>query len=64
MTGAVISLLRETVPGPGSDRFMSPELAQTVELVTSGAVLTAASELGTFEHSLADVDGTVLTGVS
>lgn len=64
VTGAVISLLRETVPGPGSDRFMSPELAQTVELVTSGAVLTAASELGTFEHTLADVDGTVLTGVS
>ncbi len=40
-TAAVLKLLRETVPGPGPDRHLSPEIEQTVELVRTGAVLAA-----------------------
>ncbi|MCQ9367051.1 histidine ammonia-lyase [Brevibacterium sp. 50QC2O2] len=42
VTGAVIAGLRELVPGCGPDRFMSPELAATIEYVRSGSALTAA----------------------
>jgi histidine ammonia-lyase len=49
-TAAVIAALRETVPGMGPDRFMTPELAAAEQLVGSGAVVraaaTAAGELG------------------
>ena len=38
-TAAVLRLLRETVPGPGPDRHLSPEIEHTVELVRTGAVL-------------------------
>jgi histidine ammonia-lyase len=40
-TSAVLALLRETVPGPGPDRHLSPEIEQAVELVRSGAVVAA-----------------------
>jgi histidine ammonia-lyase len=40
-TAAVLKLLRETVPGPGPDRHLSPEIEQTVELVRTGALLAA-----------------------
>jgi histidine ammonia-lyase len=40
-TSAVLALLRRTVPGPGPDRYLSPEIEQTVELVRTGAVVTA-----------------------
>ncbi|ALO65721.1 histidine ammonia-lyase [Arthrobacter alpinus] len=43
---AVIELLRATVPGPGSDRFLSPELEEADRLVGSGAI-RAAAELAT-----------------
>lgn len=39
---AVIELLRATVPGPGSDRFLSPELEEADRLVGSGAIRDAA----------------------
>ena len=42
-TGAVISLLRSTgIQGPGPDRFLSPDIEKTVELVRDGSVLAAA----------------------
>ena len=41
-TGAVVGLLRGSVAGPGPDRFLSPELAEAVGLVRSGAVVRAA----------------------
>jgi histidine ammonia-lyase len=47
-TGAVVRLLREHgVGAPGPDRFLSPEIETAVELVASGAVLSAVeSEIG------------------
>lgn len=41
-TGAVVAALREKVGGPGTDRFLAPELAAATEFVASGAVLSAA----------------------
>lgn len=38
----VLAVLRETVQGPGSDRFLSPELEEADRLVGSGAILAAA----------------------
>ncbi len=40
-TAAALSALRSRVPGPGPDRYMSPELAAVESLVRSGAVLAA-----------------------
>ena len=45
-TGAVIDLLRrEGIAGPGPDRFLSPEIEKTVDLVRNGAVLAAAESV-------------------
>jgi histidine ammonia-lyase len=41
-TGAVVSALRESVPGPGPDRFLSPEIEAAVAFVRSGAAVAAA----------------------
>jgi histidine ammonia-lyase len=41
-TAAVLGELRQTVPGPGPDRPLSPEIAAAVECVASGAALAAA----------------------
>jgi histidine ammonia-lyase len=40
-TEAAVSVLREVVPGPGPDRFLSPELAAAGELVRSGRLVEA-----------------------
>jgi histidine ammonia-lyase len=40
-TAAALSVLRASVPGPGPDRFLFPELSSVEELVRSGAVLEA-----------------------
>jgi histidine ammonia-lyase len=45
---AVIAALRETVPGPGTDRYLAPEIASAVAFVQSGRALAAA-------RSVADV---------
>jgi histidine ammonia-lyase len=46
-TGAVVRLIREHVPGPGPDRYLSPEIDVVVELVGSGAVVAAVTaEIG------------------
>lgn len=42
-TGAVVSRLRENVEGPGPDRFLAPDIENTVQLVQSGEIVTAAS---------------------
>lgn len=39
VTGAVRNRLRKVVPGPGPDRFLSPELEAAVEFVRQGRVL-------------------------
>ncbi|GAB3793042.1 histidine ammonia-lyase [Nocardioides ungokensis] len=45
-TGAVVRLLRTSgIQGPGPDRHLSPEIEASVELVRSGAVLTAVEEV-------------------
>jgi histidine ammonia-lyase len=45
-TGAVVRLLRDSgIQGPGPDRHLSPEIETAVELVRSGAVLTAVEEV-------------------
>ncbi|MDU0479306.1 histidine ammonia-lyase [Staphylococcus chromogenes] len=41
-TAAVIAKLREQVNGPGTDRFLSPEMNTTVDLVATRALLDAA----------------------
>ena len=43
-TGAALSAVRSVVPGPGPDRWMSPELAAVEELVRSGELLAAVEE--------------------
>src|SRR5207302_4413243 len=42
-TAAVVAGLRENVAGAGPDRFLAPEIAATVEYVTSGAAVAAAN---------------------
>jgi histidine ammonia-lyase len=44
-TGAVIAALRATVPGPGPDRFLAPEIEATVQFVTSGDAVRAAESV-------------------
>ena len=40
VTAAVVAAMRETVPGPGPDRYLAPEIAAAVALVGSGELLT------------------------
>jgi histidine ammonia-lyase len=65
VTGAVVEALREVVPGPGADRFMSPEVSAAVEFVNSGRVVDAAERASAdgLKHTLTDTDGRVLDGV-
>ena len=39
---AVIDVLRRTVPGPGPDRFLAPEIEAAADLVAAGDVVRAA----------------------
>jgi histidine ammonia-lyase len=41
-TGAVVTGLRERVPGPGVDRYLAPEIEAAVDFVRSGAAVRAA----------------------
>ncbi len=43
-TGAVRDRLRQTVEGPGPDRYLAPEIAATVAAVGDGRLLAAAEE--------------------
>jgi histidine ammonia-lyase len=44
-TGAVLAALRAAVPGPGTDRFLAPEIEAAVSLVASGAAVRAAEQV-------------------
>jgi histidine ammonia-lyase len=44
-TGAVRDLLRASIPGPGPDRFLAPDLSAGADLVQRGAVLAAAESV-------------------
>jgi histidine ammonia-lyase len=44
-TAAVVGALRARVAGPGPDRHLAPEIAAATELVTSGALLEAATQV-------------------
>ncbi len=44
-TAAVVAALRETVPGPGPDRYLAPEIEAAVDLVASGGVVRAAESV-------------------
>lgn len=38
-TSRAVAILRERIPGPGPDRFMSPDIAAAVDLVVAGALV-------------------------
>jgi histidine ammonia-lyase len=44
-TAAVRAGLRETVPGPGPDRHLSPEISAAVDFVSSGRAIAAAETI-------------------
>jgi histidine ammonia-lyase len=44
-TAAVITALRETVRGPGQDRYLAPELAAAEHLVAFGRIVEAAADM-------------------
>ncbi len=44
-TGAVIAALRATVPGPGPDRFLAPEIEAAVAFVAGGGAVQAAESV-------------------
>ncbi|CAN5331762.1 histidine ammonia-lyase [soil metagenome] len=46
MSSAVRAVLRTRVRGPGTDRYLAPEIAAAHALVSSGALLAAAREVG------------------
>lgn len=41
-TGAVVATLKQAAPGPGTDRFLAPEIEAAVQLIRAGAVRAAA----------------------
>ena len=42
---AAIEVLRETVPGPGPDRFLAPDNAEAEERLRDGSVLAAVQKV-------------------
>ena len=58
VTGAVIAAIRETVPGPGPDRFLSPELAETIAKVKDGSLVAAAEAVTPLTHTVTAAAGT------
>src|SRR5699024_8202099 len=57
-TGARLAALRETVPGPGPDRFLSPALAETTTQVKDGPLDAAAEAAAEFRHTGTSAAGT------
>ena len=41
-TAAVIAAVRSRVPGPGTDRYLAPEIEAVIDLVRGGDLLRAA----------------------
>ncbi|GAA4839509.1 histidine ammonia-lyase [Garicola koreensis] len=52
VTSALVDKLRSRVPGPGPDRYLSPELAQAAELIREGAVVAAAGSVADLGHTI------------
>ena len=44
-TAAAINTLRTKVAGPGSDRWLTPEIENSVELVKSGEILNSVEKV-------------------
>jgi histidine ammonia-lyase len=44
-TAAVVEALRATVPGPGPDRYLAPEIEAAFQFVMSGAAVAAAGSV-------------------
>ena len=44
-TGAAVRLLRDQVPGPGSDRWLSPELAAAEQMLADEALVPVVEEI-------------------
>ena len=44
-TAAVVTKVRESVPGVGSDRFLAPEMAAVAEIVRSGVLTHVATSV-------------------
>ncbi len=44
-TRAVIAALRDEIPGPGADRFLSPEIQAAENLLRSGAIVAAVESV-------------------
>ena len=45
-TGAVVRALRETVGGPGTDRYLAPELAAAYDFLLTAGVENALTDAG------------------
>jgi histidine ammonia-lyase len=45
VSAAVVAKLRETVPGPATDRYLAPDIASAVALVQDGGLLAAATSV-------------------
>ena len=43
-TGAALAVLRDVVPGPGPDRWLSPQLRAAEGVLADGSLLAAVSE--------------------
>jgi histidine ammonia-lyase len=43
VSAAVVAKLRETVPAPGTDRYLAPDIAAAVAGVQNGSLLAAAA---------------------
>lgn len=52
VTAAVITQLRTEAPGAGPDRFLSPELATTAQMIRDGAVVATAEGLTDLGHTI------------
>lgn len=46
VTAAVVARLRTEVPGPGTDRYLAPEIAAAHQMVVDGSLLAAARDAG------------------
>ena len=45
VSAAVVRTLRRRVPGPGTDRYLAPEIASAVDMVADGSLLAAAASV-------------------
>jgi histidine ammonia-lyase len=45
VSAAVVATLRQTVPGPSTDRYLAPDIASAVALVQNGSLLATASSI-------------------